>query len=257
MHKKLTALIIAHRSERTITACVQALRFCDRILVAVHAPLDRTAELAQAAGAEVVTVNWEGFGRTKNGLIDRVHEGWLLSIDADEVVTPELAAEIRTVLAEPRGHQGFWVSRRNHFLGREIRYCGWSPDWQLRLFAAGTGRFEERPVHEALRVTGHLGRLTQRLDHYSYGDLNEYLERLNTYTSLSSQERRRQGRRFSLLRLIFDPIWTFKKMFWLKSGWRDGFPGLALCALSALNALVKHAKLWEASRSRTGDQAGA
>jgi glycosyltransferase involved in cell wall biosynthesis len=250
MNTPITAVIIARDAEATITACVRALGFCRRVIVGENGSRDRTAELARAAGAEVRTVAWDGYGRTKNALFADVREGWVLSVDADEVVSPELAAQVQTAVSRPDAPNGFWLARRNHFLGREIRHCGWSPDRQLRLFRAGTGKFNERLVHEALAVTGRCERLTGALDHYSYADLSAYLRRMNAYTTLASAERTQRGRRSSRLRLILDPIWTFKKMFLLKAGWQDGFAGFALCALSALNTLVKHAKQWEASRRR-------
>jgi glycosyltransferase involved in cell wall biosynthesis len=248
MPAPITAVIIARDAEAFIGECVRALAFCGRVLVGENGSSDRTAETARAAGAEVRSVPWQGYGRTKNALLASVREGWVLSVDADEVVSPELAAAIQVAVADPGAMDGYWVSRRNHFLGREIRHCGWSPDLQLRLFRAGLGRFEERPVHEALTVTGRLGRLSGALDHASYRDLGEYLRRLNHYTTLAAGERTGRGERFSVWRLVLDPVWTFKKMYLLKGGWRDGFPGFALCALSALNTLVKHAKHWEASR---------
>lgn len=249
MPEKITAIIIAHQAEATITACVKALGFCDRIIVGEHASPDKTAALAREAGASVVSVTWEGFARTKNKLIDLVADGWILSVDSDEVVTPELAREIQGRVEKAGNRPGepvaYWISRRNYFLGREIRHCGWRPDWQLRLFRAGRGRFEERPVHEALKVEGDTSRLQQVMDHYSYPSLAAYLSRLNRYTSLAAAERHQRSKRFSGLRLLCDPLWTFIKMYGIKAGWRDGFPGLALCLLSSLNTFVKYAKLWE------------
>jgi len=246
----ITAVIIARNSEATIAECVRSLGCCHRVLVGENNSTDRTVELARAAGAEVVAVTWEGYARTKNALLDLVREGWVLSIDADEAVSPELAANFRRVVERETAADGYWLSRRNHFLGREIRHCGWSPDWQLRLFKAGTGRFGERLVHEALAVRGRTARMDGALDHHSYRSLSDYLRRMNTYTTLAARERVERGRRFSRARLFFDPVWTFMKMFVLKAGWRDGFPGFVLCGLSALNTLVKHAKHWEVLRLR-------
>ncbi|MEW6517492.1 MAG: glycosyltransferase family 2 protein [candidate division FCPU426 bacterium] len=246
----LTALIIARDAGPTIAACVQALGFCDRVVVAENGSGDDTAEKARAAGAEVRRVAWEGYGQTKNRLIADVREGWIFSVDADEIATADLAREIKSALALDPPFAGFEVSRRNYFLGHCIRHCGWNPDWQLRLFRAGAGAFETRQVHEALRVRGTVGRLQHPLEHFTYRSVRDYLSRMNTYTSLAAQERQARGKRFSLARLLFDPPWTFSKMYFLKAGWLDGFPGLALCSLSALNTLVKHAKHWEMETSQ-------
>jgi len=244
----LTAIIIARNAEKTIADCVRALRFCDRILVGENDSEDRTVAQAQTAGAEVKAIVWEGYGKTKNKLIQSISTGWILSVDADEIVTPELADEIQKTITQPNAADGYWISRKNYFLGQPIRHCGWRPDWQLRLFRAGRGRFEEKHVHEALQVQGTTGRLENVLEHFSYLTIDDYLQRLNHYTTLAARDRQEKGERFSWVRLCFDPAWTFIKMFILKSGWRDGFPGVALSILSALNTLVKHAKHWELSQ---------
>jgi glycosyltransferase involved in cell wall biosynthesis len=246
----ITALIIARDASATIATCVQALSFCDRVIVAENGSTDDTLAKAQAAGAEVRSVAWEGYGRTKNRLIAEVRDGWILSVDADEIVTPELAREIRMTLVQEPLLAGFALSRRNYFLGHKIRHCGWSPDWQVRLFQAGAGAFETKQVHEALKVHGPVGRLQHHLEHFTYRTVREYLARMNAYTTLAAQERQARGKRFSLGRLMFDPVWTFKKMYFLQGGWLDGFPGFALCSLSALNTLVKHAKHWELERNQ-------
>ena len=242
---KITAVIIASNAEGTIADCVRALGFCADVIVGVNGSTDKTVALARLAGARVVAVKWDGYARTKNALLDKVRDGWIFSVDADEVVGPQLAAAIQAAVASPQVLAGYWVSRRNYFLGHCIAHSGWSPDWQLRLFRAGNGRFSDRQVHEALQVEGATGKLAGTLDHFTYATVSDYLQRLNRYTSLAAQDRLAKGRRVSRWRLVFDPFWTFLKMYVIKSGWRDGFPGMALAALSALNTLVKHAKHWE------------
>jgi hypothetical protein len=242
---KITAVIIASNAQDTIAACVRALSFCTEVVVGINGSTDKTAALARQSGARVLKIKWEGYARTKNALLDKVRDGWVFSVDADEVVGSELGAAVQAAVRLPQGCAGYWVSRRNYFLGQRIAHSGWSPDWQLRLFRAGTGRFSDRQVHEALQVEGATGRLSGTLDHYTYATVSAYLQRLNRYTSLAAQDRLAKGRRASRMRLVFDPLWTFLKMYVIKFGWRDGFPGLALGALSALNTLVKHAKHWE------------
>ncbi len=248
MIDKLTAIVIARDAERTISQCVKALAFCDHVIVGENGSRDQTARLAQEAGAEVKSVAWEGYGKTKNRLIATVTEGWVLSIDSDEVVSPSLAGEIISLLSRESGVDGYFVNRSNYFLGQRIQHCGWSPDWQLRLFRTGQGKFEEKQVHEALKVQGPAGRLQQPLEHFTYFTLADYISRMNVYTALAAQDRLERGKRFSWSRLVFDPIWTFKKMYFFKGGWRDGMPGLLLCALSGFHTLVKHAKHWEMLR---------
>ena len=249
MTSSVTAVVIARNAEATIHNCIRALAFCGRIIVGENNSQDHTIEQARAAGAEVQAIVWQGYGTTKNTLMAQIREGWILSIDADEIVTSGLAEEIREATAQEAGPGAYEIARRNYFLGREIKHGGWGSDWQLRLFRAGLGRFEERRVHEALRVKGRAGRLKQVMEHYSYAGLEDYLRRLNHYTGLAARERMELGKDGSWIRLVGDPVWTFIKMYIFKSGWRDGFPGYALSVLSALNTLVKHAKHWELHKS--------
>jgi glycosyltransferase involved in cell wall biosynthesis len=248
MSEPITAIIIARDAEKTIGQCVRALHFCTRIIVGENNSQDQTAALAKAAGAEVQSVVWEGYGKTKNNIIQSIASGWVLSVDSDEIITPELAAEIGVLMTQTQSVDGYAITRKNFFLGRALRFCGWSPDWQLRLFRAGKGRFEEKAVHEALQVEGTVLRCQAPMEHYSYLTLEDYFSRLNHYTTLAAQDRQNRGKRFSFLRLLFDPGWTFFKMWIIKQGWRDGFQGTVLCILSAFNTLVKHAKHWELSR---------
>lgn len=245
----ITAVVVARDAEATIGACVRALAFCNRIIVGENGSQDRTAEVASAAGAEVQTLGWEGYGLTKNRLLSQVTDGWVLSIDADEIVSPDLAHEIQAVTSRTDAADGYWLPRRNYFLGRPMAHCGWNPDLQLRLLRAGAGHFEERAVHEALRVQGRTAALRGPLEHYTYRSLDDYLQRMNLYTTLAAKERQDRGQRFLSLRLVLDPIWTMLKMLVFKSGWKDGFSGFVLCTLSSLNTLVKHAKLWELQAS--------
>lgn len=251
MSHRLTAVLIARNAERTISQCVKALAFCDHVIVGENESSDRTAQLAQAAGAEVRNVNWEGYGKTKNRLIVTVTDGWVLSIDSDEIVSPALATEIQAIVFSGQaGTDGYFVNRDSYFLGKRIKHCGWSPDWQLRLFRAGQGKFEEKHVHEGLRVEGQTGRLREPLEHFTYYTLSDYIARMDIYATLAARDRLERGKRFSWTRLVFDPIWTFKRMYFFKGGWRDGMPGLLLCALSGFHTLVKHAKHWELQRDQ-------
>ncbi|MCD4812141.1 glycosyltransferase family 2 protein [bacterium] len=248
MGTSITAVIIAKNSAATIHQCIAALRFCDQILVGENNSTDNTLELARKAGAKVRSVAWEGYGKTKNRLIDEIDSGWILSIDADEVVTPELAGEIRQIAEQADVQDAYFIGRRNYFLGKVIAHCGWQPDWQLRFFRAKSARFEEKHVHEALVTEKGKGYFKQPLDHYSYATIEDYFKRLNHYTNLAAQDRFERGKRVFGLRMVFDPPWTFVKMYFIKQGWRDGFAGLVLCVFSALNTLVKHAKHWELAR---------
>ena len=248
----LSALIIARDEEGNIVPCIQSLAgLADEVLVAVDSrTADRTLELARDAGAKAFSVEWQGYGPTKNLALERAAGDWVLWIDADERATPELSAEIRKCLASSGELAAFAVPRQAYFLGRWIRHCGWYPGYVARLFRRGRARFDDKAVHEGLQIDGPVGRLARPLLHFTDPDLRHYLEKFNLYTTLAAQELNRRGRRARLSDILVRPPAFFAKMYLLKLGFLDGLEGLALCLLSAHYVLVKYLKLWELHRDR-------
>jgi hypothetical protein len=174
----------------------------------------------------------------------------VLSLDADEEITPELSREIRKLVTDPEGCDGFAVRRQNMFLDRWIRHGGLYPDWQVRLVRRGRGRFVERAVHETVRVEGRLGRLSGHLVHRSYAGVTDFFERANRYSSLAADELVRAGHRVRARELIVRPLARFLSMYLLKRGFLDGRRGLLLAALYAYYVFMRSAKVWEATRPR-------
>jgi hypothetical protein len=172
----------------------------------------------------------------------------VLILDADERVTPALEAEIADVLADPRRRAGYWLRRRSFFLGREIRGCGWQWDKVLRLFDRRHGRYETRRVHEEVRLTGQSGKLREPLLHPSYRDLGSWLAKVDRYAAWGAAEARAQGRRGGLLQILLHPPARFLKQYVLQAGFRDGIPGLVLCAVSAFGVFLKYVRLRELGR---------
>ena len=180
----------------------------------------------------------------------RAHSGWILWLDADERVTPELAGEIRGILEkDDSAVAGFEIARRAYFCGKWIRHGGWYPSRVVRLFRRDKGSFSETRVHERLVVGGALSRTRNDLMHYTDPDLNHYFTKFNSYTSLAARDMFEAGRSFSVGDLLFRPLFQFFKMYLVRLGFLDGMHGLVLCIASSAYVFTKYAKLWELSQT--------
>lgn len=242
----LTVITLTLNEERNIVSCLETVRWADEILVIDSGSTDATVALARAFTDRVFTIAWEGYGAARNFALGQAAGDWILWLDADERVTPELADEIRGILrADPGEVNGYAIARRAYFLGRWIRHCGWYPGRVTRLFRKGKGRFDETRVHEHLHVEGRTLRTRHDLLHLTDPDLQHYLTKFNRYTSLAAEDMVAAGRRFSLADLLFRPPFQFVKMYILKRGFLDGVEGLILSVLSSAYVFTKYAKLWE------------
>ena len=247
---RLSVITITLNEEQNIEACLESVRWADEIIVLDSGSTDRTVQLARRFTKNVFSVQWRGYGGTRNIGLDRATGEWILWLDADERVSPELADEIRVILREDTpGIAGYAVARRAFFLGRWIRHCGWYPSRVTRVFRKSRGRFSENLVHEELRVDGPVVPSRHDLIHHTDPDLHHYFQKFNLYTSLAAQDMHAAGRRFSLLGLLVRPPFTFIKMYLLRLGFLDGMQGFVLCALSSAYVFAKYAKLWELTKT--------
>jgi glycosyltransferase involved in cell wall biosynthesis len=240
---RISAALISRNESMNISDAVNSLSFADQIVVADTGSSDDTIKLAEEAGAEVHSVNFEGFGNTKNKALEFCRGEWVLFIDADERVTPELA---RQVLEATNGNStaaGFNINRLTYFLGKPIRHSGWNPDPVLRLFKKNQGRFSSNLVHEKVEVDGQVENLEGNLVHYSYKSVDQYLDKMQEYSSLSAREMLAAGRRSRISDFIFRPVFIFLKMYFFKAGFLDGFNGLLLASLSSYHVFIKYLKL--------------
>lgn len=246
---RISVTIICLNEEANIRDCLESVRWADEIIVSDSGSTDRTREICAEYGAVVHADAWLGFGAQKNLCASRARGEWILNIDSDERVTPELRDEILAVVAAASGANGYYMPRRNYFGSRRVRHCGWWPDYNLRLYRAGAGRWLERRVHEAVEVSGTTGRLKGALEHRTYKDIADYLQRMQRYSTLAAKEMREEGRRASVSDLLFRPFFTFFKMYVLKLGFLDGALGIMLSWLYASYTLSKYAKLREMDRA--------
>jgi len=241
----LSVILITFNEEANIEACLRSVQWADEIVVLDSHSQDETLSICRRFTDKCHRVEWLGFGKTKNAALDRSTGEWVLSIDADERITPELAEEIRRTIRDAGDRIGFWIPRRAWFLGRWIRHCGWYPGHVLRLFRRDAGRFQEKRVHEGVEVNGPTAALKNDLLHYTDRDLEHYFQTFHRYTSLAARDLFQAGRRAGVSDLVLRPLATFVKMYLLRAGFLDGLQGLLLCGLSAGYVFTKYAKLWE------------
>ena len=246
---KISAVLITRNAASDLAQCLASLDFVDEIVVLDQNSIDETLAICERYGAIVHQQNeWLGFGKMKNSAVTFCANRWVLSIDADEVVTPELKQAILDLPDEPPV-AAYAVNRLSRFLGQWIRFCGWHPDWVIRLFDRERARFNERAVHEAVQTEGDTGRLNGLLLHYTYNSMEQYIQKLNHYTTLAAEEAVAAGKRGSIFGAVVRANAAFFRMFFLKSGFRDGWHGLLLCLCSAFYVLTKYVKIWRAVRS--------
>jgi glycosyltransferase involved in cell wall biosynthesis len=240
---KLTVCIITRNEAANISACLQSVAFADEVVVLDSGSTDETVALARAEGARVeVSRDWPGFGAQKNRVLDMAQGEWVLSLDADERVTPELAAEIRAVLQEPR-HDAYDMPRLSSFCGRFIRHSGWWPDRVLRLFRRGKARFSDAAVHEKVIADGPAGSLQAHLLHYTYPTLESALVKMNRYSSDAALAMHARGRRASLASALGHGFWTFFRIYVVRRGFLDGRHGFVLASVAAMGSFSRYAKL--------------
>jgi glycosyltransferase involved in cell wall biosynthesis len=254
---KVSVTVIARDEEPDIAACLDSVRWADEIVVVDTGSADRTIAICQKYTPHVYSRPWEGYAPAKNAALDLATGDVILSLDADERVSPELRREITALQRQPVEAlaDGYAMPRRNHLWGRWLRHGGLFPDYQLRLFKRGRGRFKAQRVHEAVEVHGRVERLRHPIDHYSYGGLSDIIARLNRYSDLAAQDRRDQGRPFQRSALVLRPLGRFLRNYLLKQGFRDGVPGLIMAASYAYSVFAREAKLWELTRGcRGGEQ---
>lgn len=272
----LSVVIITHNEEANLTLTLESLRGVlydlrgeparGEIIVVDSGSTDRTVEIAKSFGAKVFIEEWKGYAAQKNSAIDKATGSWILSLDADEAVSPELLKEISQAIVEqdslglspdnPMFVDAFSMPRQNFFLRKPLRHGGFWPDRKVRLFHKDKGRFGVRLVHESVQVTGKVGKLHSPLLHHSYPTLSDYIEHMNRYSSLGAEMvvADANGKvRFSFIDIALRPLATFVYNYFLRLGFLDGREGLLLHLYHAVYVSWKYAKAWELSRQQRSD----
>lgn len=247
---QISATIVTLNEERNIARAIDSLRFADEIVVVDSGSTDATRNIAANAGARVIGKDWCGYAAQKNFAATAAAHDWILSLDADECVTGELAEEIQAVRAEGPHFDAYTFPRLAQYLGRWIRHSGWYPDRKVRLYNRAKAKWVGDYVHESVQVDGSVGDLRGNLLHYTCASLAEHRRTLDRYTSLAAQEIVARKKPASLARLIVDPPWTFFRTWVLQRGFLDGPQGFTIARMAALYTFLKYAKARENSSSR-------
>ncbi len=245
----ISAVIITFNEEEHIAECIESVWFCDEILVVDSHSNDRTREIALVYGARVIDRDWPGFRSQKQFAVDAAAHDWVLSLDADERVTPKLRAEIEALRESGfAGLAGASMRRRMWYFGSPLRFGTPSPDRLARLFDRRFGGWHGRQVHEYTRVEGRVARLKGRLHHYPYRNYQHQLDKLERYATLMAEEMAAEGRRGSLARVVVNPLWCFLRGFGMRLGFLDGWRGLVFAFTEAGYVREKYMKLYLKTR---------
>lgn len=245
---KISVAIITLNAAAELDRALSSAAFADEIVVLDQDSEDDTAAVCARHGAALHQTEFAGFGPTKQKAADLCRNRWVLSLDTDEEITPELRSAIEA-LPDDVPEAAFAVNRLSRFLGRWIRHCGWHPEHVVRLFDRERARFNAKPVHESIEATGPVGRLPGLLKHYTYETMDQYVAKLNRYTTLAAEEMHAAGRGATLPMAFWRAEGTFWRMWLLQGGILDGWAGTVLCRSSAFYVLSKYVKLW-----RMGDR---
>ena len=244
---KLSVILITHNEAANIAACLESVAWADEIVVVDSGSSDETPAICRRYTPNViVTDDWPGFGPQKNRALDRAGGDWVLSIDADERVTPELRAEIEQVLAAP-DVEAYEMPRLSSYLGQPMRHGGWWPDHVTRLFRRGSARFSEARVHETLQVNGRTGRLRQHLIHHPFRSLDQVIAKMDSYSTAAAAGMAERGRSAGLSGAVLHGFFAFLRTYVLRAGFLDGRLGFVLAVSNAEGAYYKYLKLAERS----------
>lgn len=245
----VTAIIITKDEADAIADAIRSVAWADEIVVVDAESADETVAIARQFTDRVTIRRWSGYVDQKNHAASLATHDWIFSLDADERVTPDLAAEIRGVLDAGPDHTGFRMPRVSFHLGRWMRTTDMYPDYQLRLYDRRAARWDGLHVHESVKVDrGSVGYLKHELQHYPYRDLSEHLLRMDRYTTLAARQMFERGRRATRLELLVHPPAAFVRNYLLKGGFRDGKAGLVISLVNSYYVMLKFAKLWELQR---------
>ncbi|MDP1678166.1 MAG: glycosyltransferase family 2 protein [Bacteroidota bacterium] len=241
----ISVIVITKNEEKNIKRCLQSVKWANEIIVVDAESTDKTVEIARSLNATIIVKRWEGFAVQKEFAMHQAANEWIFSLDADEEVTNELKEEILQTIELPHALNGYEVPRKSFFLDRWIKNGGWYPGYQLRLLKKSKARMNHRPVHEGFLIEGLIGTLKADINHYTYDSLYQYIEKMNSYSSLDVMNKLASGRTIRWYHFILNPLSVFLRMFVSLHGYRDRMYGFLLAYYSALHTLAIYAKSWE------------
>jgi len=242
----VSVVIVTKDEERNIRDALESVRDFEDIVVLDAFSTDGTPAICREYTSRVYQQEWKGYAIQKQAAVDRAEKQWVLVLDADERVTPELKKEISESIQEG-AFSGYYLPRKSFFLGKWMRHSGWWPDHILRLFRKDRAHIEPREVHEKVVVNGAVGYLNGPIEHYTYRTISDYVRKMENYSTLSAQELG-DKKDAPLISMVLNPFAVFIKMFFLRRGFRDGMHGFILAGLYSFYTFLKYAKIWEKRR---------
>ncbi|MGP0628408.1 glycosyltransferase family 2 protein [Nitrospina sp. 32_T5] len=249
----LSVILITKNEAVRIRQCLESVKWADEIVVLDSGSTDGTPDICREYTDQVHDVDWPGFGPQKNRALDMATGDWVLSVDADEVVTDALRDEIERTLRNPK-YNGYKIPRSSHYVGRRIRHSGWTPDYVVRLMKKGSGAFTNSLVHEKLEIAGKVGRFKNPLIHYSFDTFEDVLDKMNRYSTYNAQMLYEQDRNSSLVEAVARGMWAFFRAYILKRGFLDGRQGFQLAVSNAEGTYYKYVKLMELYRNKKSEE---
>jgi glycosyltransferase involved in cell wall biosynthesis len=241
----VSVTIITRNEARHLASALESVAWADERIVVDSGSTDDTIEIARRQATRVEVRTWDSYASQKNYAASLAQHDWILSLDADERVSPALADEIRQVLNSNDAARGYRIPRATYYLGAWIHSTDWWPDWQLRLYDRRVGQWARVHVHESVRLSGPMAYLRGELLHYPYGSVSDHLETIDRYTTMAAAELKSQGRRATFGRIAVHPPLAFLRNYLLRGGIRQGTPGLVVSLLNSYYVLLKFVKLWE------------
>lgn len=241
--EKISVIVISKDEEKNISDCLKSVQWADEIIVVDSESTDRTVELAKKFTDKVFIKKWEGYVPQKKYALSLAKNEWVLSLDADERITPELKDEILKLPANKI--DGYKIRRKNFLYKKEIKSCGWGNDYQLRLFRKNKTDLNERLVHEKFVVSGEVGTLNQPMLHFTFDSFSDYFSKINYYTSLKALELFEKKRKINGWIIFTHTISSFFTFFIIKRGFKDGVYGLIISLLHSVSTAMNYLKLWE------------
>jgi glycosyltransferase involved in cell wall biosynthesis len=247
--QKITAIIPTFNEEVNIKAAIESVLWCDEVIVVDSFSTDQTVEIVKLfPEVKLLEHEYEHSAAQKNWTIPQAQHSWIFLLDADERPTQELIEEIKNLVKKGTEYSGFWIFRRNNFMGKRINYSGWQSDKVIRLFKRDECRYQNKHVHAEIESKGQIGVLKEKIIHYTYKDLTSYLKKADRYTTWGAQDRynkfSQKKKSIGLLYLIFRPLGRFVRHYIWRLGFLDGTHGFVVSALAAHNVFIRAVKIW-------------
>ncbi|MDX9924988.1 MAG: glycosyltransferase family 2 protein [Ignavibacteriaceae bacterium] len=244
----ISVLIIAGNEEKNIRDCLESVKWADEIVVIDSFSTDNTFNIALEYTPNVYQNRWNGFSEQRKYGNSKVRNEWVLALDADERVTPELKEEILALLSFSPKYDSYYIPRRNYFLGKHITTCKWYPDYQLRLFKKSITKVTDRKVHEGYETEGERGKLKNDLIHFTHSSISETINKINHYSTLEAEEKYR-GKRVKKGDLVLHPLAAFLNQYISRKGYKDGVHGLMVSLIHSMTNMLTYMKTWELQNS--------